>query len=151
MHNDNFGERSECASPDSRKYAFVSEPAPAKPSTCQCPHLEGSCGARIWEFGEIRSPLQKNKDCGLSMRVIGCTSQPRWARRSSRHENLGKLHRECRKRKGSEISEQREMGVNLVKILDQSEIIGAAGSCIFHGRAGGGERGLGTELEEPEL
>lgn len=51
MHNDNFGERSECASPDSRKYAFVSEPAPAKPSTCQCPHLEGSCGARIWEFG----------------------------------------------------------------------------------------------------
>lgn len=43
------------------------------------------------------------------------------------------------------------MGVNLVKILDQSEIIGAAGSCIFHGRAGGGERGLGTELEEPEL
>lgn len=39
------------------------------------------------------------------------------------------------------------MGVNLVKSLDQSEIIGAAGSGMFHGRAGE-ERKV---LEEGEM
>jgi hypothetical protein len=39
--------------------------------------------------------------------------------------------------------QSREMGASLVKSLDQSEIIGATGSGMFHGRAGEKRKVLG--------
>lgn len=109
MHNDNFLGAERMCFPRQQGMCVCQRTESSKLQAIHflCPHLEGSCGARLWKFGGDPITRCKERDCGLSMRVIGCTSQLDGQEDPPRYENLGKLHRGCRKRKGSEISGER--------------------------------------------